>query len=825
MKLSIPAMGEYSELFGDRVVNGKRVNVEQLIAELSEELRPEIDRALDARRRWLESKSPMSEKGAFPGWDEKFTDADGNTRTFREIVQGLIDNFLGRDTPLRWRLNDNVPVPSDAHPTKNPGLEITGPWHPLSRAIHQINADVAVAFEDEEDASPAWYVPFGFPDKLPAVWQARRNVKLVLAGEVPTPHYEKGKVYRIEKPRERWPTVFHRIPGIHLLDFQVLMDGKPVPAIVVSVVIYVLNNYESLRRAGSGVYFYVPKVQTPEEALIVEKLLRRVEEKLGLRYGAIKIAMLYEEGNAGRFLPVILWIWRERLIKSSNGRWDYLGSLIEMWKDEAVFPDPQTVTMTSPNMMAYQRYNALMMLMAGVSDGDLNAAPVGGMAAVMLYPQTDPYGRFKYNLKALRDIKLDKLRERLIGLIFVPDEPIPQGREITLEDILAGRVKGRLFDVFRQSWVATKEEAYVAAGNEPLRAELKDLQAIIDAEIETVEVGGKKLPTVKSGLTPDERKRLQSLGLLNKDGKITPWVIPRDKIDTPEKLFSEEVWGGKDLWHSLYDIPSGDITVEHVQHAFYMAANYGFQLLNGNLAAAIDDYELNQRFMNDLATYRIFVSWLWTVIRHQATVTKDGYLKKPALTENGVIPAVNDTHVKAGTRFTVELFEKLWELHYEWTREFYAEQDRRVASRIVERLAKGGNSDELVGKVVGVLSRAYGSGPFRELSAEDAARQIAQLLGAKPEDVLEEVKQGAPRFDRAFAPVIMDILKRQLTAPRYIQHSARVLFVAAEADEERREKILEAVFSPSREEVVKKVQEGKLDESILKIHDYIYDYR
>ena len=75
-------------------------------------------------------------------------------------------------------------------------------------------------------------------------------------------------------------------------------------------------------------------------------------------------------------------------------------------------------------------------------------------------------------------------------------------------------------------------------------------------------------------------------------------------------------------------MPQGDVTIEHIQHAFYMAANYGFQILNGNFAAAIDDYELKLRFMNDLATYRIDVSWLWTLVHHQAAITKDGHLKR-----------------------------------------------------------------------------------------------------------------------------------------------------------------------------------------------------
>ncbi len=100
------------------------------------------------------------------------------------------------------------------------------------------------------------------------------------------------------------------------------------------------------------------------------------------------------------------------------------------------------------------------------------------------------------------------------------------------------------------------------------------------------------------------------------------WCFARKLLDTPEKLLSQE------LWDAIYSVPKGDITIEHIQHAFYMAANYGFQILNGNFAAAIDDYELKQRFMNDLATYRIDVSWLWTLCRHQAVITKDGYLQR-----------------------------------------------------------------------------------------------------------------------------------------------------------------------------------------------------
>ena len=156
--------------------------------------------------------------------------------------------------------------------------------------------------------------------------------------------------------------------------------------------------------------------------------------------------------------------------------------------------------------------------------------------------------------------------------------------------------------------------------------------------------------------------------------------------------------------------------------------------------------------MNDLATYRIDVSLLWTLVKHQAVITKDGYLKRPKLTEDGVEPAENAEQVKAGTRFTKDLFEKVWKYHNEWTAAFFAEQDRRG---------------------------------------------------------------DAGRFDRSKAPIIMELLRRQLLSPRYIQHSARVLFILAEAKEKRRGEILKAIFDLDRKKIT--------SQALRRVYDYVYD--
>src|SRR5271157_3161026 len=104
---------EFSELFGTKKVNGRDVSVEDTIATLTRELRPAIAEALSARRLLLESPAPVRTKYAWPKWDESFADPiAGGSWTFRQIVAGMIDNFLDRESQWRWRLNDEVPIPA-----------------------------------------------------------------------------------------------------------------------------------------------------------------------------------------------------------------------------------------------------------------------------------------------------------------------------------------------------------------------------------------------------------------------------------------------------------------------------------------------------------------------------------------------------------------------------------------------------------------------------------------------------------------------------------------------------------------------------------------
>src|SRR5437660_12646376 len=102
----------FPELFGTRRINGRTINVEETIVTLATELGPDIAATLSARGALLQSTATVREKYAWPKWDDTFEDpVTGQFRTFRQIIQGLVDHFLGRDSPSRARLNDDAPMP------------------------------------------------------------------------------------------------------------------------------------------------------------------------------------------------------------------------------------------------------------------------------------------------------------------------------------------------------------------------------------------------------------------------------------------------------------------------------------------------------------------------------------------------------------------------------------------------------------------------------------------------------------------------------------------------------------------------------------------
>ncbi len=441
---------KYASLFGTAQIAGRPVRVERLIADLTRDTQAELASLLTGRHA-LQARAARGEATYdFLAADVRVTDPDGRSATVGDIRRGMIDGFFGRATPAAWRMAPSCPIPDEV---RTPGLEGTGPCIDLGMAMGALNSGASQWMWDWEDAGG------DYRDQL---YQAWVNLKQILAHEwvgrpfVHPTKVEKGadgtvapRQYTIDVPPAQWPIIFHRVPGLHLRNRQITVDGEAVPAIVPALVIHALNNYASQTRNGSGIYYYVPKIESWREARLVGRLLKSIEHAMGLPRGTLKIKMLNERAEYALQQEVIQWVLRENLIGPNVGRWDYLNSREDMFHSDPamVIPNPNAITMTEPSMSYYTRRNALLALLAG-------AMPIGGMAAQMQNPRAP-----QLDSKALRDIWFDKLRERLTGLFLI---------------------HGTLHDTYRQSWVATVAAAYVAAGREPLVAAFTDLQRVVD---------------------------------------------------------------------------------------------------------------------------------------------------------------------------------------------------------------------------------------------------------------------------------------------------------------------------------------------------------
>src|SRR5262249_4516648 len=78
-------------------------------------------------------------------------------------------------------------------------------------------------------------------------------------------------------------TRIFRARGLHLDDRHVReRSGTGFSASLVDLALYVVNNQERLRAAGSSIVLYLPKIQTAEEAALWNEMLSALERHLGL---------------------------------------------------------------------------------------------------------------------------------------------------------------------------------------------------------------------------------------------------------------------------------------------------------------------------------------------------------------------------------------------------------------------------------------------------------------------------------------------------------------------------------------------------------------
>ena len=123
-------------------------------------------------------------------------------------------------------------------------------------------------------------------------------------------------------------TKIFRARGLHLDDRHVRhADGAGFSASIVDTTLYIVNNHRQLRRSGSSLVLYLPKIQTAEEAALWNDILAALEQHLGLPAGTIKVYVLVEQIEACFQLMEIRAALGKHFIGFNTGRWDYINSV------------------------------------------------------------------------------------------------------------------------------------------------------------------------------------------------------------------------------------------------------------------------------------------------------------------------------------------------------------------------------------------------------------------------------------------------------------------------------------------------------------------
>ena len=152
-------------------------------------------------------------------------------------------------------------------------------------------------------------------------------------------------------------TKIFRARGLHLDDRHVrAADGSGFSASIVDVVLYVVNNHQTLRRAGASIVLYLPKIQTAEEAALWNDILAALEQQLGLPNGTIKVYVLVEQVEATFQLMEIRAALGGHFVGFNTGRWDYINSVADAmaWDPSFINPNIDAITMTYGYMRAYE---------------------------------------------------------------------------------------------------------------------------------------------------------------------------------------------------------------------------------------------------------------------------------------------------------------------------------------------------------------------------------------------------------------------------------------------------------------------------------------
>ncbi len=304
------------------------------------------------------------------------------------IDKGELPDFLPETAKIRNSEWSVASIPADLMDRR---VEITGPVD-RKMIINALNCGAEVFMADFEDSnSPTW------TNNLDGHINLRDAVNRTITFTSP-----EGKSYKLN---EKTATLLVRPRGWHLDEKHFLVDGKPISGALFDFGLFFFHNAKKLMANGTGPYFYLPKLESHQEARLWNDIFNFSQDYVGIPRGTIRATVLIETILAAFEMDEILYELKEHSSGLNCGRWDYIFSFIKKFskRPDFILPNRAEVTMTQHFLASYVALLIEICHRRG-------AHAMGGMAA-QIPIKNDP----EANEKALAKVREDKLREVKAG--------------------------------------------------------------------------------------------------------------------------------------------------------------------------------------------------------------------------------------------------------------------------------------------------------------------------------------------------------------------------------------------------------------------------
>ncbi|MCB9795201.1 MAG: hypothetical protein H6741_21065 [Alphaproteobacteria bacterium] len=235
--------------------------------------------------------------------------------------------------------------------------------------------------------------------------RANQNLSACAAGELR--FEDRGKTYQLMS--HHLSTPIKRVPGLHLPDLAVSLDGEPLPLHLTDLVLHAYAN----RARPEALTYYVPKLENEEEAAYLAGLLRALEAALaeaepGYDAGSIRLFIVFESPRSIFRIREIAAALHPWFVGGSLGWHDFLASTARAFRRDPRYRIP---VKADPDIVIRHIKESHEILAQSL--GPMGAVSIGGMYGT-LFLDGDPASYQASMVGFVRDV-ITQMKRGLTG--------------------------------------------------------------------------------------------------------------------------------------------------------------------------------------------------------------------------------------------------------------------------------------------------------------------------------------------------------------------------------------------------------------------------